>query len=119
MTRIVTTHYRYKRPPKRKQPVALEVAVVTIRDSKRRQASSRDDTAETTTTVVSAGDEAKPALPSAAEKQSAIVTIRRKSRFGDVPELAPEEVRRRADAADAMFQDFKRQIAEKLQERKS
>ena len=24
MTRIVTTHYRYKRPPRRKQPVALE-----------------------------------------------------------------------------------------------
>ena len=39
------------------------------------------------------------------ETKSAIVTIRRKSRFGDVPELAPEEVKSRADAADQMFQD--------------
>jgi hypothetical protein len=28
MTRIVTTHYRYKRPPRRKKPVALEVPAV-------------------------------------------------------------------------------------------
>jgi hypothetical protein len=31
-----------------------------------------------------------------------------------MPELAPDEVRRRADAANEMFQDFKRQIAAKL-----
>jgi hypothetical protein len=38
MTRIVTTHYRYKRPPrkKKKNAPALEVpAVVTIHDKKR------------------------------------------------------------------------------------
>jgi hypothetical protein len=28
MTRIVPTHYRYKRPPRRKKPVALEVPAV-------------------------------------------------------------------------------------------
>jgi hypothetical protein len=28
MTRIVTTHYRYKRPPRRKKPVALKVPEV-------------------------------------------------------------------------------------------
>ena len=34
--RIVTTHYRYKRPPRRKKPVALEVpAVVTAKSSRR------------------------------------------------------------------------------------
>jgi hypothetical protein len=31
-----------------------------------------------------------------------------------VPELAPDEVRRRADLANDMFQDFKRQIATRL-----
>jgi hypothetical protein len=35
------------------------------------------------------------------------------SRFGHAEDLAPEEVQRRADAADAIMQDFKRQIAEK------
>ena len=36
MTRIVTTHYRYKRPPGRKKPVALAVpAVVTAKSSRR------------------------------------------------------------------------------------
>jgi hypothetical protein len=28
VTRIVTTHYRYKRPPRRKKPVGLEVPAV-------------------------------------------------------------------------------------------
>jgi hypothetical protein len=33
MTRIVRSVYRYKRPPRRKKPVALEVPdIVTIRD---------------------------------------------------------------------------------------
>jgi hypothetical protein len=36
MTRIVTSRYHYTRPPRRKQPVALEVPeVVTVRDTKR------------------------------------------------------------------------------------
>jgi hypothetical protein len=30
MTRIVRTAYRYKRPPKRKTPVALEVPAVVM-----------------------------------------------------------------------------------------
>jgi hypothetical protein len=36
MTRIVTSHYRYKRPPKRRKPAPLEVpAIVTIRRKSR------------------------------------------------------------------------------------
>jgi len=35
-TSIVTTHYRYKRPPRKRKPVALEVpAVVTAKSSRR------------------------------------------------------------------------------------
>jgi len=36
MARIVRSTYRYKRPPRRKKPVALEVSdIVTIRDRTR------------------------------------------------------------------------------------
>jgi hypothetical protein len=28
MTHIVTTHYRYKRPPRKRKPVALEVPAI-------------------------------------------------------------------------------------------
>ena len=105
---IVTTHYRYKPPPKRKKPVALAgPAIVTIRD--RRNVSSRDDTSsDVKPAAPPASDDRKPADQPSDEVRSdvrkpAIVTIRRKSRYSDVPELAPEEVRRRADAADQMF----------------
>jgi hypothetical protein len=45
----------------------------------------------------------------------AVVTIRRRSQFGEAPDLTPEEIQRRRDAADAMFQDFKRQLAQRRQ----
>jgi hypothetical protein len=36
MARIVTTQYRYKRPPKKRKPAAIKVPeVVTVRDRKR------------------------------------------------------------------------------------
>jgi transposase len=36
MARIVTTHYRYKRPPKKRKPATIKVPeVVTVRDRKR------------------------------------------------------------------------------------
>jgi hypothetical protein len=36
MTRIVTTHYRYKRPPRKRKAVALEApAIVTTKSSRR------------------------------------------------------------------------------------
>ena len=36
-------------------------------------------------------------------KRSAIVTVKRKGRFGDVPDMTPEELQRRGDAADAFW----------------
>jgi hypothetical protein len=40
VTRIVRTAYRYKRPPRKRKPVALEVpAIVTISDKTRRRRS--------------------------------------------------------------------------------
>ena len=41
-------------------------------------------------------------------RKSAIVTIRRRSRFGYVEDLTEEEANRRADAANAMMQDSSR-----------
>ena len=42
MTRIVTTHYRYKRPPRKRKAVALEApAVVTAKSSRRPQSRGR------------------------------------------------------------------------------
>jgi len=56
-----------------------------------------------------------PTAPVNDDRKSAIVTIKRKSgRFGDVPDMTPEEHKRRGDAADALFREMKRQIAEKL-----
>jgi hypothetical protein len=52
------------------------------------------------------------------ETRSVIVTAKnpRRGRFGDVPDMTPEEYQRRGDAADALFREIKRQIAEKLGE---
>jgi hypothetical protein len=52
-----------------------------------------------------------PPPPPAAEGKSAVVTIRRRSRFGVAEDLASEERNPRTDAADAMMQEFKRLIA--------
>ena len=51
-----------------------------------------------------------------AETRSVIVTAKnpRHGRFGDVPDMTPEEHKRRGDAADTLFRGLKRQIAEKL-----
>jgi hypothetical protein len=52
------------------------------------------------------------------DRKSAIVTAKnpRRGRFGDVPDMTPEEHKRRGDAADALFREMKRQIAEKQRE---
>ena len=45
MARIVRSHYRYKRPPKKRKAVALEVpTVLTISDKTRRRVLARNDT---------------------------------------------------------------------------
>jgi hypothetical protein len=100
MARIVTYAYRYRRPPRRKKAVALEGPKV-IRRRVSEVASPANPTPVTTANEAS---------------KSAIVTSRRRSRFGEAPDLTPEELQRRRDAADAIMQDFKRQIAAKLRQ---
>ncbi len=38
-------------------------------------------------------------------------STRAAGRFGDVPDMTPEEHKRRGDAADELFREMKRQIA--------
>jgi len=47
--------------------------------------------------------------PANNDRKSAIVTAkRRSSRFGDAPDVTPEEHRRRGDAADTLFREMAR-----------
>jgi hypothetical protein len=48
-----------------------------------------------------------------ARKPAAIVSIKRKSRFGDAPDLTPEEHRRRGAAADALWRELVRRATSK------
>ena len=91
MTRIVTYAHRYKRPPRKRKAVALEVPAI-VRKSESRDSNSTDDV-----------DIAAPSAND--DRKSAIVTNKRRGRrYADVPDLRPEEHKRRGDAADAMFQ---------------
>jgi hypothetical protein len=111
MTRIVTSHYRYKRPPRKRRAVPLEVpAVVTIERKTRRRKSDAAKAAPVESTSVEQPSPAPMARP------STIVTARRpgKRRHADVPEVTEEEHRRNGDLADAMMAEFKRVIAEKV-----
>jgi hypothetical protein len=103
---IVTTHYRYKRPPRKRKAVALDVpAIVTPAPTKKRQ-----------DPVIRLGTKGAEAVNDNGDRKSAIVTAKnsRRGRFGDVPDMTPEEHKRRGDAADALCREMKRQIAEKL-----
>ena len=133
MTRIVTTRYRYKRPPRKRKAVALEAPAVVIAKSSRRTSpvGGKEETA--------AEDRVPPAIhngaarsikhaargstslspphhsasPANDDRKSAIVTIKRKSRFGDAPDLTPEEHQRRGEAADALWRELVRRATAK------
>jgi hypothetical protein len=42
MTRIVRTAYRYRRPPRRKKPIALEVPAIVRKNGRRRDAAAEE-----------------------------------------------------------------------------
>jgi hypothetical protein len=95
-TRIVTTSYRYKRPPKKRKAVALDVpAIVTTEKSRRSVPGSA--AAEAVSQSPRLHDEA--AQPSTARstvttpppvRKSAIVTARRGKRITAAPDDAGE-----------------------------
>jgi hypothetical protein len=86
---VVHYEHRYKRPPRKKKPVAFEVPPVVRAEPMHRP------------------EDRRPDEPPA---KSAIVTTRKRGR-GDVPDLTPDEHQRRGDAAEAMFREMKRRIA--------
>jgi hypothetical protein len=96
---IVTTHYRYKRPPRMRKAVAVDVpAIVAPAPMKKR---ARGPVIRLSTKGAEAvNDKGAPPWP------AAIVTAKnpRRSRlgFGEVPDMTPEEHKRRGDAADAL-----------------
>ena len=62
--------------------------------------------------IVRAGKKAPVAATNGDDRNPAIVTAknprRRHGRFGDVPDMTPEEYKRRGDAADTLFREMKR-----------
>ena len=119
MTRIVTTSYRYKRPPRRKKPVTLEVpAVITAKSSRRPIRVKAAAEIPRHAPVFRRKGAVQPSTSLEAERAmpAAIVTIRRQSARilppGLLPET-PEEHRRRGDAADAIWRELVRRVTEK------
>jgi hypothetical protein len=111
MTRIVTTTYRYKPPPKKRKAVAIAGPAI-VRKAK------AGITVEPTETSP-ANDGGKPEVPvglslASNETSPAIVTARRPgARRVDVPDLTPEEYQRRGDAADALWRELVRRATSK------
>ena len=123
---IVRTVYRYKRPSGKRKPVALEVpAVITAKSSRRLL--GKKAAAELQVAPVIREDEGavQPSTPREAarvahldntDRKPAIVTIRHKPAKLLPPGLlpdTPEEHHRRADAADALWRELVRRVAEK------
>ena len=74
-TRIVTSTYRYKRPPRKRMAVPLEGPAIV------RRGRERDEVSRDTTLPEPANGDRKPA----------IVTVKRRpGRFGDAPDLTPD-----------------------------
>ena len=90
MTRIVTTVYRPKRPSRKRKAAALDMPA-----------------------IVAPGKGRLPKMHSApATKEPRPLIVRTKSRralaFDAVPDLSPEEHKRRGDAAEALFRELVR-----------
>jgi hypothetical protein len=112
MTRVVTTHCRYKRPRRRKQAVALEVPEVVKAADPAKVHTSVRPAPKTPPPAIDDGP-AEPASRDAARKP-AIVTARKPgARYATVPDMTPEEHRRRGDAAQALWRGLMRRATGK------
>ena len=108
MARIVTSTYRYKRPPRRRKAAALAVPEI-VRIARK--------TGRKVTAPPAEADPVPPELGTSPSAKSAIVTVRRRGRrFPDVPDMTPEEHRRVGDLADALWRDMVRRITGKGQQ---
>jgi hypothetical protein len=102
--RIVTSTYRYKRPPRKRKAVPLQGPAIVRKGAA--QPASQKLSAEATFIP-------PPTEPANDDRKSGIVTAkRRRSRFGEVPDMTLEEHQRRGDAADALFHKMARLATE-------
>ena len=68
MTRIVTTHYRYKRPPRKRKPIALEAPAVVTAKSSRRPNLGEEAAAEVSVTTRHYDGATHPSTPREAKR---------------------------------------------------
>jgi hypothetical protein len=113
MKRIVTSTYRYKRPPRKRkaqQAAIPQAVVVKISKPKQRHVQRLEEArAALPVTAPPANDDRPAETLSDRPTKSAIVTIRHRGRrFADVPDMTPEEHRRVGDLADALFREIVR-----------
>jgi len=138
MTRIVTSTYRYKRPPRKRKAVPLEgpaivrkgaakpetppapanddrkPAIVTVSDKKRVAKADRPATIAVGSDAARSSIDTPRPQTAAVTPRSAIVTAKRpRSRFGDAPDLTPEEHSRRGEAATELWREMMRRTAGK------
>jgi hypothetical protein len=121
-SRIVTSTYRYKRPPRKRKAVPLEGPAIVRRGTAKPETppgKKRVAKADGPLTVrdgsgrAPSGIDTPRSQPAAATPRSAIVTVKlRPGRFGDVPDMTLEESQRRGDAADALFREIVRRATE-------
>jgi hypothetical protein len=143
VTRIVTTAYRYKPPPRKRKAVALAGPAIVRKavslptdgqrkpgNDDRKPAPALRPTDETKSAIVTTTSrkrekfqngtaepdpEAASVNPTGGNK-AAIVTVRRPgARRVNVPDLTPEEYQRRGDAADALWRELVRRATSKDQ----
>jgi hypothetical protein len=93
MTRIVTTPYRYKRPPRKRKAVALDIpAVVTAKSRRRPVGGTEEAAAKVPMTARTTGQQAQPSTPREAarviapppannDRKPAVVTTTSKKRL--------------------------------------
>ena len=100
MTRIVTTTYRYKRPPRKRKPAGIGgPAVVTTRSVGNRQKPPPVED-EPEPAVPPPANHDGPTEPAPLPAASAIATaLRPGKRLADALDLTPEELQRRGEAA--------------------
>jgi hypothetical protein len=108
MTRIVRHAYRYKRPPRKRKAVALEVPAIA-------RAADPAKASKHGAHPIRQSDEAIAISSASTDRKSAIITIRGRERaaLADVPDLSPVELQRRCDAADALWRELVRRATGK------
>ena len=72
MTRIITTTYRYKRPPKKRKAVALEVPVIVATKRSRRPTWKGGGSGYSSITPPDQDGAAQPSTPGDAERERAV-----------------------------------------------